>query len=85
MLLILSKALVLYKAIKKVEFIGSALVGRIIRSFSSKYLEPVLIELNRKCPTIVLNDFNNIHLNKAISKTTLIPTLFIKVIKHIKI
>lgn len=42
--------------IRKIEFIGSAAVGRIIGSVAARYLKPVLMELGGKCPAIVLED-----------------------------
>ena len=47
-------AIVAHKGIRKVEFIGSATVGKIIGQLSSKYLKPVLMELGGKAPVIVL-------------------------------
>ena len=43
-------------AIRKIEFIGSASVGRIIGSLCGKYLKPVLMELGDQSPAIVLDD-----------------------------
>ena len=51
-----TEALIAHKAIRKVEFIGSAAVGRIIGSVAAKHLKPVLMELGGKCPAIVLDD-----------------------------
>ncbi|GAB1737481.1 hypothetical protein NU219Hw_g1619t1 [Hortaea werneckii] len=42
--------------IRKVEFIGSAAVGRKVAGLAAKYLKPVLMELGGKCPAIVLDD-----------------------------
>lgn len=42
--------------IRKIEFIGSAAVGRIIGSVAAKHLKPVLMELGGKCPAVVLED-----------------------------
>ncbi|KAK5698918.1 hypothetical protein LTR97_006567 [Elasticomyces elasticus] len=44
--------------IRKIEFIGSAAVGRIIGATAAKYLKPVLMELGGKGPAIVLDDAN---------------------------
>ncbi|KAK5044556.1 hypothetical protein LTR84_010680 [Exophiala bonariae] len=65
----LTEALISHKAIRKVEFIGSASVGRIIASLSGKYLKPVLMELGGKCPSIVLDDLNDAQLEEAATKT----------------
>lgn len=43
-------------AIRKIDFIGSAGVGKQIGACAAKYLKPVLMELGGKCPAIVLND-----------------------------
>lgn len=53
-----TESLVAHKAIKKVEFIGSAVVGRKIASLCGRYLKPVLMELGGKCASIVLEDAN---------------------------
>ncbi|KAL5321345.1 hypothetical protein ACEPPN_009301 [Leptodophora sp. 'Broadleaf-Isolate-01'] len=53
-----TEALISHKAIRKVEFIGSANVGRIIGAVAGKYLKPVLMELGGKCAAIVLEDAN---------------------------
>lgn len=64
-----TEALISHKAIRKVEFIGSAAVGRIIASLSGKYLKPILLELGGKCPSIVLDDLNEAQLDEAAAKT----------------
>lgn len=51
-----TEVLIAHEAIRKVEFIGSAAVGRIIGQLAAKYLKPVLLELGGKCPAIVLDD-----------------------------
>ena len=51
-----TEALISHKAIRKVEFIGSAAVGKIIGSLAGKYLKPVLMELGGKCAVVVLED-----------------------------
>lgn len=53
-----TEALIAHPAIRKVEFIGSAGVGRIIGQLGGKYLKPVLMELGGKGPVIVLEDAN---------------------------
>lgn len=53
-----TEALIAHKAIRKVEFIGSAKVGKIIGSIAGKHLKPVLMELGGKCAAIVLEDAN---------------------------
>lgn len=64
-----TEALISHQAIRKVEFIGSAVVGRIIASLCGNYLKPVLMELGGKCPHIVLDDLNDAQLDEAATKT----------------
>ncbi|KAI9709253.1 MAG: hypothetical protein M1820_003373 [Bogoriella megaspora] len=51
-----TEALIAHPAIRKVDFIGSAAVGKIIAATAAKYLKPVLMELGSKTPAIVLDD-----------------------------
>ena len=51
-----TEALIANDRIRKIEFIGSANVGRIIGATAARYLKPVLMELGGKCPAIVLDD-----------------------------
>lgn len=51
-----TEALIAHPAIRKVEFVGSAPVGRIIGQLGGKHLKPVLMELGGKGPAIVLAD-----------------------------
>ncbi|CAI7637482.1 unnamed protein product [Penicillium pancosmium] len=51
-----TEALISHSAIRKVEFIGSAAVGRIIGAMAGKHLKPVLMELGGKCASIILDD-----------------------------
>lgn len=51
-----TEALVAHPAIRKVEFVGSAAVGKAIGQLGGKYLKPVLMELGGKGPAIVLAD-----------------------------
>ncbi|TKA30721.1 hypothetical protein B0A50_02441 [Salinomyces thailandicus] len=53
-----TEALIANERIRKIEFIGSAAVGRIIGATAAKHLKPVLMELGGKCPAIVLDDAN---------------------------
>lgn len=55
---LITEALIAHRAIRKVEFIGSAAVGKAIGQVASKYLKPVLMELGGKSPAIVLKDAN---------------------------
>lgn len=52
----ITERLIANERIRKVEFIGSAAVGRIIGATAARYLKPVLMELGGKCPAIVLDD-----------------------------
>jgi acyl-CoA reductase-like NAD-dependent aldehyde dehydrogenase len=51
-----TETLIAHEAIRKIEFIGSAEVGKKIMGIAAKYLKPVLMELGGKCPAIVLED-----------------------------
>ncbi|KAI9694476.1 MAG: hypothetical protein M1822_000092 [Bathelium mastoideum] len=51
-----TEALIAHRAIRKVDFIGSAAVGRIIGATAAKHLKPILLELGGKCPAIVRED-----------------------------
>lgn len=53
-----TETLISHKAVRKVDFIGSQAVGRIVGSLCGKYLKPVLMELGGKGPAIVLDDAN---------------------------
>ena len=53
-----TEALVSARAIRKIEFIGSATVGKIIGKLGAEHLKPVLMELGGKSPAIVLEDAN---------------------------
>ena len=51
-----TECLVAHPAIRKIEFIGSPVVGKIIGQLGGKHLKPVLMELGGKCASIVLDD-----------------------------
>lgn len=51
-----TEALISHQGIRKIEFIGSAPVGRVIGSLAGKYLKPVLMELGGKAAAIILED-----------------------------
>ncbi|KAH7412025.1 Aldehyde/histidinol dehydrogenase [Phaeosphaeria sp. MPI-PUGE-AT-0046c] len=63
-----TETVIAHEAIRKVEFIGSAAVGRAIGQLAAKYLKPVIMELGGKCPAIVLEDAD---LDEAASKCAL--------------
>ncbi|KAF2194261.1 ALDH-like protein [Zopfia rhizophila CBS 207.26] len=50
------EAIVSHKAVRKVDFIGSAAVGSKIGQVCAKYLKPILMELGGKGPAVVLED-----------------------------
>lgn len=50
------ETIIAHPAIRKIEFIGSAAVGRGIGQIAAKYIKPVLMELGGKNPAIVLKD-----------------------------
>lgn len=51
-----TEVLIGHPAIRKIEFVGSASVGRIIGALAGKYLKPILMELGGKCAAIILED-----------------------------
>ncbi|KAH8809421.1 Aldehyde/histidinol dehydrogenase [Xylogone sp. PMI_703] len=53
-----TETLISHHAIRKVEFIGSAGVGKQIGQTAAKYLKPILMELGGKGPALVLKDAN---------------------------
>lgn len=55
---IVTETLIAHKAIRKIEFVGSAAVGKIIGQLCAKHLKPILMELGGKGPAIVLDDAN---------------------------
>ena len=55
---VITESLIAHPAIRKIEFIGSPNVGRIIGALAGKYLKPVLMELGGKCAALVLDDAN---------------------------
>ncbi|CAO2650162.1 Nn.00g014540.m01.CDS01 [Neocucurbitaria sp. VM-36] len=64
----ITEGLIAHEGIRKVEFIGSAAVGKEIMRIAAKYLKPVLLELGGKCPAIVLEDA---HLEEAAKQCSL--------------
>ncbi|KAH7376901.1 Aldehyde/histidinol dehydrogenase [Plectosphaerella cucumerina] len=51
-----TSALIAHRAVKKINFTGSTLVGGIIASLAGKHVKPVLLELGGKASAIVLKD-----------------------------
>ncbi|KAF2639687.1 aldehyde dehydrogenase [Massarina eburnea CBS 473.64] len=51
-----TEAIIAHKAVRKIDFIGSAAVGSRVGQLAAKYLKPILMELGGKGPAIVLED-----------------------------
>lgn len=51
-----TEAIVAHKAVRKIDFIGSAAVGSQIGQVCAKHLKPILMELGGKGPALVLED-----------------------------
>jgi acyl-CoA reductase-like NAD-dependent aldehyde dehydrogenase len=51
-----TEAIIAHPAIRKIDFIGSAAVGKVIGQLAAKHLKPILMELGGKCPAIILED-----------------------------
>jgi acyl-CoA reductase-like NAD-dependent aldehyde dehydrogenase len=54
----ITETLIAHSAIRKIEFIGSAAVGRKIGEVAARYLKPIIMELGGKCPALILDDAN---------------------------
>lgn len=63
-----TEALISNPSIKKINFTGSTVVGRIIAKLAGQYLKPVVLELGGKAPAIVWEDAD---LDLAAEQTTL--------------
>jgi len=55
---VVTETLIAHRAIRKIEFIGSAGVGSKIAQVAAKYLKPVLMEMGDKAAAIILEDAN---------------------------
>lgn len=64
----ITSALIRNPAVKKINFTGSTVVGRIIAKLAGENLKPVLLELGGKAPAIVWEDAD---LEKAATQCTL--------------
>ena len=53
---IITEAMICNDKTRKVDFIGSATIGRVIASTCGKYLKPCILELGGKCPALILED-----------------------------
>ena len=51
-----TEAIIAHKAVSKIDFIGSAAVGKQIGQVCARYLKPILMELGGKGPAVVLED-----------------------------
>lgn len=52
----ITEALIAHPNLRKIEFIGSASVGKIIGAVAAKHLKPVFMELGDQSPALVLDD-----------------------------
>jgi acyl-CoA reductase-like NAD-dependent aldehyde dehydrogenase len=50
------ETLIAHPAVRRISFIGSTRVGRLIAETAARYLKPILLELSGKAPMIVLDD-----------------------------
>ena len=50
------EALIVHRAVKRINFTGSTRVGRIIGEIAGRHLKPVLLELGGKAPLVVLDN-----------------------------
>ena len=67
----ITEAVISHRHLRKIEFIGSANVGRMIGQTAAKYLKPVLMELGDQSPAIVLDDANLKRAADLIAKATM--------------
>lgn len=51
-----TEAVIGHPSLRKIEFVGSPVVGRIIGSIAARHLKPILMELGDQSPAIVLED-----------------------------
>jgi acyl-CoA reductase-like NAD-dependent aldehyde dehydrogenase len=51
-----TEAIIAHEGIRKIDFIGSAAVGREIGQVCARHLKPILMELGGKGPALVLED-----------------------------
>ncbi|RSL53553.1 hypothetical protein CEP53_007719 [Fusarium sp. AF-6] len=54
----ITEAVISHPNLRKIEFIGSPVVGRAIGAMAAKYLKPTIMELGDQSPLIVLEDAN---------------------------
>ncbi|KAJ5550863.1 hypothetical protein N7535_001198 [Penicillium sp. DV-2018c] len=52
----ITNALIAHKAVRKINFTGSTIVGSIIASAAGKHIKPVLLELGGKAAAVILDD-----------------------------
>ncbi|KAK3291696.1 Aldehyde/histidinol dehydrogenase [Chaetomium fimeti] len=53
---VVTETVIAHPALRKVEFIGSSAVGKMIGMLAARYLKPVFMELGDQSPAIVLDD-----------------------------
>jgi acyl-CoA reductase-like NAD-dependent aldehyde dehydrogenase len=51
-----TEAIIGHPSLRKIEFIGSAGIGKIVGNIAARYLKPVLMELGDQSPALVLDD-----------------------------
>lgn len=54
----ITEAIISHTELRKIEFIGSAGVGKTVGALAAKYLKPALMELGDQSPALVLEDAN---------------------------
>ncbi|KAG2419396.1 hypothetical protein HFD88_004192 [Aspergillus terreus] len=64
----ITETVIAHRALRKIEFIGSAAVGRIIGSLAARHLKPVFMELGDQSPAIVLGDADLEHAARLVAK-----------------
>ncbi|KAH6634634.1 aldehyde dehydrogenase domain-containing protein [Chaetomium sp. MPI-SDFR-AT-0129] len=53
---VITETVISHPALRKIEFIGSAAVGRIVGAVAAKHLKPIFMELGDQSPAVVLDD-----------------------------
>lgn len=64
----ITEAVIAHPALRKIEFIGSAAVGRSIGMVAARHLKPIVMELGDQSPAIVLDDANLTNAAKMCAK-----------------
>ncbi|KAM0804924.1 Aldehyde/histidinol dehydrogenase [Usnea florida] len=53
---VITEAVIAHESLRKIEFIGSVTVGKILGGVAAKHLKPIIMELGDQSPAIVLDD-----------------------------